>query len=247
MSFRPFCVVCGTERRSSSSNRNFEFDYCINCKKTTSFAAERTLPSRLVAADLAAIEADEPLPTLRFDIAREHASLFDTDTELTQLARNGVGGAVSVPVLTDARLHSGSFVVEFVVSGADKGAGVDVGFGLVWNVGVQLTDRLGGSPTTWALDPVAGTIRNNDKVILADDQLRLLDGRGHVQLHLQLPRATEAPGSATFMVQQSGEQTCIPSVSIPLPASAVLVAAASTTARGQRLAVSVRRNSLEEG
>jgi hypothetical protein len=205
----------------------------------------RNVPTRLVASDLEPIDSDAPLPTLRFDIAREHASLFDTDEELTQITRNGVGaGAVSVPVLTDARLHSGSFVVEFVVNGADKGAGVDVGFAIVWNVGVQMSDRLGGSPTTWALDPAAGTIRNNDVVIVNDEKLRLIDGRGHVHLQLQLPREDEA-GSATFMVQQNGEQASVQSISIPLPSSAVLVAAVCVTAHEQRVAVSVRRNMID--
>lgn len=244
--FRPFCSVCGTERRTGSSNRNFEFDYCINCKQTTSFTAERTVPTALIATELADIDS---LSTLRFDINSAHESLFDADEELTSLCRNGVGGGASVvPVLSDQRLHSGNFVVDFVVSGAEKGAGMDIGFGIVWNVGVQLASngRLGGTPTTWAFDPSTGSTRTNDQTIATSDEMRLADGRGIVRLVLRLPRAGQR-GQATFSVRHVGqhESEAVHGGVIELPESAVVVVAASFTAKGQRIAISCERQETE--
>jgi hypothetical protein len=38
--FEPYCVVCSTERKTSSSNAKFHFDYCTKCQKIANFTGE---------------------------------------------------------------------------------------------------------------------------------------------------------------------------------------------------------------
>ena len=38
-SFLPYCIKCSQSRLPSSSNRNFNFDYCTHCKQMSTFEA----------------------------------------------------------------------------------------------------------------------------------------------------------------------------------------------------------------
>ncbi len=120
--FLPFCDVCGTERKSGSSNRNLNFDYCLSCKTTTTFVKSRGEPKLLEAKNQAPLQL--PL-VLRFKDDQRDKELFECDEEHTSMRWVSIGKMklrpAWLPQTTDQQLHSGKFTVKLEIEDMGEG------------------------------------------------------------------------------------------------------------------------------
>lgn len=137
-------------------------------------------------------------------------------------------GPAFVPASTRARLHSGTFDLEFSV---DEMASrqIGVGFALLWNVGIDwgFFGYLGASPSAFSYDPSTGDVVTNTASI-ENGLPKSSDGRtAVVGLHLELPRHKE--GRARFTMNG------VHAKDIALPEGAVVVPAACLLKETQRI------------
>lgn len=140
-----------------------------------------------------------------------------------------VGPRLWVPVQSRARLHSGNFRWDFVISQMGQ-AQIGVGFMLDWTVGPDwgFFGYLGSSSSAWAYDPSSGD------VVLATRSIEgglpvLTSGEGSVTVEAHLPR--HADGLARFVING------VASRAVWLPPGAVLVPAACLLEVGQKVAL----------
>jgi len=237
--FFAVCGVCFTERKSSSSNRNLNFDYCTKCKETTTFIRERPRPALLTAASLPLVEKGV---VLRFRDDPKYEDVFVTDDAMTSMRWASLGKMkltpAWMPVSCEPNLHSGVFRVKFNIE--DMGDGqLGVGFGLAWNVGIDwgFFGYLGASQSAWSYDPSSGDVVN-DKESIAAGLPRFESGSGLVQLNLTLPRF--APGQASFTINDVETPT------IALPEGAVITPAVCFLKLRQKIDISTEVISIDD-
>jgi hypothetical protein len=135
-----------------------------------------------------------------------------------------------VPIRSEAHLHSGVFLWDFVVEEM-AGAQIGLGFMLQWDAGLDwgFYGYLGAGRTAWSYDPSTGDVVTRTNSI-AGGLPRFADGRrGVVSVRLELSR-TEA-GRGTFIVDG------IEAPPIELPIGAVVVPAACLLREGQRVSL----------
>jgi hypothetical protein len=133
-----------------------------------------------------------------------------------------------VPIRTQAHLHSGTFVWDFVVEEMAN-AQIGIGFMLQWDRGLDwgFFGYLGAGPTAWAYDPSTGDVVTRTESIASGLPIFPDGRRGVVSVRLEVPRAE--PGRGTFVVDH------VEAPPIELPAGAVVVPAACLLRESQRV------------
>lgn len=185
------------------------------------------MPARLLATNLATSDIGE----LAWDTTHNPEMLaFDGPTVSWRRPEQPAEGypPAWVPASTRARLHSGTFRWDFVISDMQQ-AQIGVGFMLVFEEGVDwgFFGYLGAGHFAWSYDPSTGDVVNATESI-AGGLPTFADGEnGTVTVEAELPRT--GPGVARFIV--NGRR----SPDIALPESAVIMPAACLLHEAQRV------------
>ena len=133
-----------------------------------------------------------------------------------------------LPIPTRARLHSGRFILDFVVDEMAEGQ-IGVGFMLLWKQGLDwgFFGYLGAGHSAWSYDPLTGDVVRSTKEI--ESGLPKFEDRrtGIVRVLLDLPR--ERRGWGMFSVNG------VDSKPVGLPDGAVIVPAGCLLKETQRV------------